>query len=57
VDLTVNISDPMDESLRMGDSELADESEEKRIRELRRIEKVLLEEKKQLELLEKEQVR
>ena len=47
----------MDESLRMGDSELADESEEKRIRELRRIEKVLLEEKKQLELLEKEQVR
>jgi hypothetical protein len=57
VDLTVNISDPMDESLRMGDSELADESEEKRIKELRRIEKVLLEEKKQLELLEKEQVR
>lgn len=56
IDLTVVISDPIEESLMAKDKEVASECEEKRIKELRRIEKVLLQEKKQLEMLEKEQV-
>lgn len=56
MDLTVDISDPIEESLMTKDKEVASECEEKRIKELRRIEKVLLQEKKQLEMLEKEQV-
>lgn len=54
--LSVAVSDTIEESLMTKDKEAASECEEKRIKELRRIEKVLLEEKKQLEMLEKEQV-
>lgn len=58
-DLALKISDPNEPDIVIVSNEQTDEFEEdrdERIKELRRIEKVLLEEKKQLELLEKEQV-